>query len=54
METRIALEEFLKRYADWELVEGGAVRALQGNLRGLKQLQLSVTPRAGSRQTLSR
>jgi cytochrome P450 len=47
LETRIALEEFLKRYADWELVEGGAVRALQGNLRGLKQLQLSVTARSG-------
>jgi cytochrome P450 len=54
METRIALEEFLKRYADWELVEGGAVRALQGNLRGLTQLQLSVTPRAGRPQTLPR
>lgn len=47
LETRIALEEFLKRYADWELVEGGAVRALQGNLRGLKQLELSVTARTG-------
>jgi cytochrome P450 len=47
METRIALDELLKRYQDWDLVEGGAVRAMQGNLRGLKELQLAVVPRHG-------
>jgi cytochrome P450 len=42
LETRIAVEELLARYPDYELVEGGAVRGMTGNVRGLRSLQLSV------------
>jgi len=46
LEVRIAFEELFKRYAGWELVEGGAVRGVQGNIRGLSNLRIAVTPHA--------
>lgn len=42
LETRIAFEELLTRYPDYELVEGSAVRGMTGNVRGLRRLQLAV------------
>jgi cytochrome P450 len=46
LETRVAMEELLARYPDYELVEGGAVRGMTGNVRGLRSLQLSVNAAA--------
>jgi cytochrome P450 len=43
IETRIAFEELLKRYPEWDLVEGGAQRRMNGNVRGLSNLSIAVS-----------
>jgi cytochrome P450 len=44
LETRIAFEELLQRYPEWDLVEGGAQRRMNGNVRGLRNLRIAVKP----------
>ncbi|WP_199550053.1 cytochrome P450 [Streptomyces sp. N35] len=43
METRIALEELLKRYPDYEIDGSRAVRKVHSNVRGLSSLPLLTT-----------
>jgi cytochrome P450 len=40
METRVAFEELLARFPDWELEEEGIVRLRSGNVRGLGRLPI--------------
>lgn len=42
IETRIAFEELLARFPDWELDESGIVRLRSGNVRGLARLPLRL------------
>ena len=40
METKVAFEELLRRFPDWELEEAGIVRLRSGNVRGLGALPI--------------
>ncbi len=40
LESRIATEEFLKRFPEFEVPEGGIIRMHSSNVRGLSGLQL--------------
>ena len=40
METKVAFEELLARFPDWELEEDGIVRLRSGNVRGLGRLPI--------------
>jgi cytochrome P450 len=44
LETRIAIEELLRRFPDHELVDGGAERVFGSNIRGLGRLEIDLGP----------
>ena len=43
LETRIAFEELLRRYPEWEIDEANVVRLRSGNVRGLAHLPIRVS-----------
>lgn len=45
MELRVALEEWLKRFADFELAEGAIVRWSEGTVRGPRTIPVKLKPR---------
>ncbi len=47
LETRVAFEELLRRYPDYELAETGVERGYSGGVRGLRHLPLVVRAGAG-------
>jgi cytochrome P450 len=47
MELRVALEEWLARYPDFELADPGAVTWSGGQIRGPRTLPVSICPVAG-------
>lgn len=49
LETRIAFEEFLKRFPEYSIAESGVVRQYSGNVRGLQNLPIVVESPAVSR-----
>jgi cytochrome P450 len=44
LETRIAIEELLARFPDYELVDRGAERVFGSNIRGLGKLEIDLGP----------
>jgi cytochrome P450 len=44
VETRIAIEELLRRFPGYELVDGGAERVFGSNIRGLGRLEIDLGP----------
>ena len=44
LETRVALDEFLKRFPDYVIADTGVVRAYGGNVRGLEHLPIVAEP----------
>jgi cytochrome P450 len=44
LESRIALEEFMRRFRDWEVPAGGIERMHSSNVRGFAGLVLEVAP----------
>jgi cytochrome P450 len=44
LETRIALEELLRRFPDYELADGGTERVFGSNIRGLGRLEIDLGP----------
>lgn len=46
LETRIAFEEFLKRFPDYSIAESGVKRQYSNNVRGLQNLPIVVEPAA--------
>jgi len=45
LESRIALEEFLRRFPDYEVAPGGVLRMHSSNERGFAGLALEPAPR---------
>jgi cytochrome P450 len=44
LETRVALDEFLDAFPDYDIGESGVVRAYQSNVRGLQHLPVVAAP----------
>jgi cytochrome P450 len=48
LEARVAFEELLKRYPDYEVQYDGVVRTYSSNIRGLKHLPVHLGAPAGA------